>query len=143
MRDDQVMLLDTCHAGQAEYDLKDTGAATILEKHMETLVVAAANADQDANDVSQNDRGHGLFAYVLANGLAGDARRVHEPIVTDEDLASYVRQKVWDISPHHQQLPHYVPLKKTPAFDLAECDPATVGVKTQAAGRRPCRHGID
>ncbi len=91
----KLIILDTSHAQpvgdalqQAELNggMSDAVATTILSREIGSTVLAAATTDQEALEGYKN---HGLFAYVLADGLAGKAAS-SDRIVTNIDLAAYV-----------------------------------------------------
>jgi hypothetical protein len=62
-----------------------------------------ATADQEAVDDYKNT-GHGLFTYILADRLSGQGNLLKKGIVTDDELAIYVRQNVSDAS-NQKQIP--------------------------------------
>jgi WD40 repeat protein len=73
----KLLVLDTCHAGaMMNQSLADRGMdtgtrATTLGRDLKITVFAAAASDQEAREDSKYQ--HGLFTYVLANGLSGKA----------------------------------------------------------------------
>jgi hypothetical protein len=72
-------------------------AATILGNEIGLTVLAAATTDQEANEGFKD---HGLFTYVIANGLAGkDGVIVKAPVDNDgtvsaSGLLHYVMKEV-------------------------------------------------
>jgi WD40 repeat protein len=93
----KLVILDTCDAGNAGEVLKQNGgltakdAATILGRDYGFTVLAATGSDQEAQGGYKN---HGVFTYVVANGLAGQAADPTNGIVTSLLLAKHVNDNV-------------------------------------------------
>jgi len=102
----KLAVIDTCHAqpvGDALQDAQRTAGmnagtdATIRSRGIGVTVLAAATTDQEA---LENYRNHGLFTYVVAQGLSGeDGFAVKAPvdnngIVNTAGLAAYVQDEV-------------------------------------------------
>jgi uncharacterized caspase-like protein len=94
----KLVILDTCDAGNASAALKANGglrakdAATILGRDFGFTVLAATTTDQEALESPYKE--HGLFSYVVADGLAGKAADPSSGVVTSFVLADYVNDNV-------------------------------------------------
>jgi WD40 repeat protein len=103
----KLAVIDTCHAGaMGEAKGMDTQtAATILGNGLNLTVLAATTTDQEAID---SYKGHGLFTFIVADGLAGQAADASDGVVDDLLLAHYVSKKVGPLALNlyqHQQAP--------------------------------------
>ena len=110
----KLMFIDTCYAealGSALDIAVRTGgmsvatAATQMARSIGVTVVAAANTNEEAID---DYKGHGLFTYVLADGLAGQADLFKQGVVTNDGIAAYVRNTIPSLARNlyrHQQIP--------------------------------------
>ena len=65
---------------------------TILERTFGLTVLAATTSNQDA--IEGGYQGHGLFTFVVADGLAGRAADATTGIVSSFLLADYVGEQV-------------------------------------------------
>jgi WD40 repeat protein len=89
----KLMVIDTCHAetlGNAllmTRGLDEPTALKILSRAVGTTVLAASTSTQDALEGYQ---GHGLFSYVVADGLAGKGDVDKDGFVSTFGLAHYV-----------------------------------------------------
>jgi uncharacterized caspase-like protein len=92
------VILDTCEAGNASTVLKENSglssrdAATILGRDYGFTVLAATTTNQEALESPYKE--HGLFSYVVADGLSGKAADPSSGIVTSFVLANYVNDNV-------------------------------------------------
>ena len=103
----KLAVIDTCHAGaMGEAKGMDTRtAAVILGNGLNLTVLAAATTDQEAIDSYQ---GHGLFTFVVADGLRGGAADADNGIVDNFQLAHYVGKRVRPLAINlyqHEQVP--------------------------------------
>ena len=94
----KLILLDTCHAGAMGNALEPTtrrleehAAAGILSTAMGTTVLSAATSDENA---MEGQKGHGLFTWVLLQGLGGEADARRNGFVGTLELAAYVDAEV-------------------------------------------------
>lgn len=94
----KLILLDTCHAGAMGNALEPTtrrleehAAAGILSTAMGTTVLSAATSDENA---MEGQKGHGLFTWVLLQGLGGEADARKNGFVGTLELAAYVDAEV-------------------------------------------------
>ncbi len=94
----KLILLDTCHAGAMGNALEPTtrrleehAAAGILATAMGTTVLSAATSDENA---MEGQKGHGLFTWVLLQGLGGEADARKSGFVNTLELAAYVDAEV-------------------------------------------------
>jgi WD40 repeat protein len=94
----KLVILDTCDAGAAGVTLVADGgptaktAATILGRGYGFTVLAATTSNQDALEGGYKD--HGIFTYVVNDGLAGKAADTATGIVSSFLLANYVNDNV-------------------------------------------------
>jgi hypothetical protein len=102
----KVVILDTCNAGkggkeiqvtllQQTRGLTDSTAVKLLQRAIGSAVFSASSDTQLA---LEGYRGHGLFTYVLLEGLRGKADIKKEGYVTVLGLADYVEEQVIRIS---------------------------------------------
>ncbi len=71
--------------------LEEHAAARILSTAMGTTVLSAATSDQNA---MEGQKGHGLFTWVLLQGLGGEADARRSGFVNTLELAAYVDAEV-------------------------------------------------
>ncbi|MEZ5925624.1 MAG: caspase family protein [Hyphomicrobiaceae bacterium] len=83
----RIMLVDTCHAGNAFNArlVKDAADASIV-------VLAATDADTLAEE--RSDLGHGVFTYAMLQGLAGKADLTADNRIRTGELATFVGREV-------------------------------------------------
>ncbi len=100
----KLMVIDTCQAealGNAlvanlrTRGLDEATALKILSRAMGTTVLAASTSTQQALEGYQ---GHGLFTYVVADGLSGKGDVDKNGFVTTLGLAHYVGDQVRDLA---------------------------------------------
>jgi WD40 repeat protein len=108
----KLVIIDTCHA-QALGDalqiavltrgMNDSTATTILSRSLGLTVLAATKSDEEAQEGYKD---HGLFTYVVANGLQGHEDADQNGIVSAFLLAHYVHDQVpklaFDLFQHDQ-----------------------------------------
>jgi hypothetical protein len=93
----KVVFIDTCRAGAlgddaeafSTHGMSPETAATIISRQIGLTMLMAANSDQQAQEGYKD---HGLFTYVLTDGLAGKAAAYG--VVTSASLARYVDVQV-------------------------------------------------
>jgi len=107
----KLAIIDTCHAGAlgdalvAAKGMDGPTAATLLSNGLNLTVLAATATDQEAID-SYKD--HGLFTWVVAEGLSGKAADIDDGIVDNDLLAHYVSKHVGPLALNlyqHEQVP--------------------------------------
>jgi WD40 repeat protein len=107
----KLLVIDTCHAetlGNAllmTRGLDEPTALKILSRAVGTTVLAASTSTQEALEGYQ---GHGLFSYVVADGLAGKGDVDKDGFVSTFGLAHYVDIQVPDLARrefNHAQFP--------------------------------------
>jgi hypothetical protein len=83
----RIMLVDTCHAGNAFNSrlVKDAADASIV-------VLAATDADTLAEE--RSSLGHGIFTFAMLKGLAGAADLVADDRIRTRELAAFVGREV-------------------------------------------------
>jgi hypothetical protein len=110
----KLMVIDTCHAealGNAMQvalltrGLNEVTALKVLSRAVGTTVLAAGTSTQQA---LEGYEGHGLFTYVVAQGLMGKGDVDNNGIVNTLALAHYVDAQVPDLAQrqfNHKQYP--------------------------------------
>lgn len=110
----KLVVLDTCDAGKMGDALQvafltrgmsnDT-AMNILSRAVGSTILSAATSDQEA---VEGYKGHGLFTYVVAEGLGGAADVNQDGYVKTLELADYVDSTVPELAMklfNHRQYP--------------------------------------
>ena len=110
----KLVVLDTCDAGKMGDALQvafltrgmssDT-AMNILSRAVGSTILSAAASDQEA---VEGYKGHGLFTYVVTQGLGGAADVNHDGYVKTLELADYVDSTVPELAMKifkHRQYP--------------------------------------
>lgn len=94
----KLILLDTCHAGAmgdamllTTRTLEEDGAVNVLSGAVGSTVLSASTSDQEA---LEGENGHGLFTWVLLQGLGGQADVFHNGSIKTFELAAYVANEV-------------------------------------------------
>jgi WD40 repeat protein len=109
----KLMVIDTCHAealgnalqvGLLTRGLDEVTALKILSRAVGTTVLAASTSTQQA---LEGYEGHGLFTYVVAQGLMGKGDVDNNGIVNTLALAHYVDAQVPDIAQRQFNHPQY------------------------------------
>ena len=95
-----LMMLDTCNSGSFFEDsnkrgMGDKGIFERLSRATGHAILAAASDSQSA---MEGYNGHGVFTYVLLDGLAGNADSDGDGFVTLTELSSYVENQVPELS---------------------------------------------
>jgi WD40 repeat protein len=100
----KLMVIDTCHAealgnalqaGLMTRGMDDATAFKILSRAVGTTVLAASTSTQTALEGYQ---GHGLFTYVVADGLSGKGDVDKDGFVSTLGLAHYVDGQLPDLA---------------------------------------------
>jgi WD40 repeat protein len=101
----KLLLLDTCHAGAmgdammlTTRGLEEMAAVKVLSGAVGSTVLSASTSDQEA---LEGQDGHGLFTWVLLQGLGGDADLRKHGYINTFDLADYVDDEVPRIAEQH------------------------------------------
>jgi len=110
----KLVVLDTCDAGKMGDALQvafltrgmsnDT-AMNILSRAVGSTILSAATSEQEA---VEGYKEHGLFTYVVAQGLSGSADSNHDGFVKTLELADYVDSTVPELAMrlfNHRQYP--------------------------------------
>jgi len=96
----KLVVIDTCNAGALGDSLQvalltrgmsEVTAMKILGRAVGSTVLSASTSAQEA---LEGYRGHGLFTYVVAEGLAGKADADKDGFVSTLELAAYVDDRV-------------------------------------------------
>jgi len=96
----KLIILDTCNAGAAgdaiqtamlTRGMSEDTAMKILSRAVGSTILAAATSSQEALEGYQ---GHGLFTWVLAEGLKGKADKGKSGYIKTTDIADYVGEEV-------------------------------------------------
>jgi WD40 repeat protein len=110
----KLIVLDTCNSGQMLSNgpptlmtrgLSEDRATKVLARSVGSTVLSAATSQQEAVEGYQ---GHGLFTYVLAQGLRGQADTDRDGYVKTTEIADYVDNMVPDLAEQvfkHRQYP--------------------------------------
>lgn len=110
----KLIVLDTCNAGKLGESLQvamltrgmsDDTAMKILSRAVGSTILSAASSVQEALEGYQ---GHGLFTFVLTEGLKGAADSDKDGFVKTLELADYVDTKVPELAEkvfRHKQYP--------------------------------------
>jgi len=102
----KLVVLDTCNAGkggkeiqvallQQTRGLTDSTAVKLLQRAIGSAVFSASS---DAQQALEGYKGHGLFTYVLLDGLKGKADVKKDGYITVLGLADYVEEEVVKLS---------------------------------------------
>ena len=114
----KLIVLDTCNAGKLGDTLQvalltrgmnEDTAFKILSRAVGSTILSAATSQQEALEGYQ---GHGLFTWVLAEGLNGAADLDKDGFIKTIELASYVDEKVPELAEKvfkHKQFPVVAP----------------------------------
>jgi len=88
----KLLLLDTCHAGAGgDAVLVELASYKILSGAAGSAVFSASTSDQEA---LEGQGGHGLFTWVLLQGLGGEADAHKHGYIDTGDLWYYVKDEV-------------------------------------------------
>jgi WD40 repeat protein len=96
----KLIVLDTCNAGMLgdaiqvamlTRGMSEDTAFKILSRAVGSTILSAANSQQEA---LEGYRDHGLFTYVLSEGLQGKADMDKDGFVKTTELASYIEDEV-------------------------------------------------
>ena len=96
----KLIVLDTCNAGAAgdaiqtamlTRGMSEDTAMKILSRAVGSTILAASTSSQEALEGYQ---GHGLFTWVLAEGLQGKADKGKSGYIKTTDIADYVGEEV-------------------------------------------------
>jgi WD40 repeat protein len=101
----KLLLLDTCHAGAmgdammvSTRGLEELAAVKVLSGAVGSTVLSASTSDEEA---LEGQDGHGLFTWVLLQGMGGEADLRKHGYVNTFDLADYVDDEVPRIAEEH------------------------------------------
>jgi WD40 repeat protein len=101
----KLLLLDTCHAGAmgdammvTTRGLEELAAVKVLSGAVGSTVLSASTSDEEA---LEGQDGHGLFTWVLLQGMGGDADLRKHGYVNTFDLADYVDDEVPRVAEEH------------------------------------------
>lgn len=95
-----LMMLDTCNSGAffADSNKRGMGDKGIFERLSRATGHAILAAASDSQSAMEGYNGHGVFTYVLLDGLAGKADSDGDGFVTLTELSSYVENQVPELS---------------------------------------------
>ncbi|MEN6466866.1 MAG: caspase family protein, partial [Syntrophaceae bacterium] len=100
----KLIIIDTCNAGKLGEQLQmamltrgmsEDTAMKILSRAVGSTIISASSSLQEA---LEGYKDHGLFTYVLTEGMRGGADVARSGYVKTSDLASYVEEKVPEIA---------------------------------------------
>ena len=91
-----LLMLDTCNSGAFVADLGQRGLSekTAIDRLTRATGHATLAASSDTQSAMEGYEGHGVFTYVLLEGLKGEADSNDDGFVTLLELASYVENEV-------------------------------------------------
>ena len=110
----KLIVLDTCNAGKLgdaiqvamlTRGMSEDTAFKVLSRAVGSTILSAANTQQEA---LEGYRGHGLFTYVLSEGLQGKADMDKDGFVKTTELANYIEDEVSFLAEkvfNHKQFP--------------------------------------
>jgi len=96
----KLIVLDTCNAGAAgnaiqvamlTRGMSEDTAIKILSRAVGSTILSAATSSQEA---LEGYKGHGLFTWVLTQGLSGKADKGKSGYIKTTDIADYVGEEV-------------------------------------------------
>ncbi|MDO5774982.1 MAG: caspase family protein [Spirochaetales bacterium] len=95
-----LMMLDTCNSGAffADSNKRGMGDKGIFERLSRATGHAILAAASDSQSAMEGYNGHGVFTYVLLDGLAGNADSNNDGFVSLTELSSYVENQVPELS---------------------------------------------
>lgn len=95
-----LMMLDTCNSGAffADSNKRGMGDKGIFERLSRATGHAILAAASDSQSAMEGYNGHGVFTYVLLDGLAGKADSNDDGFVSLTELSSYVENQVPELS---------------------------------------------
>jgi uncharacterized caspase-like protein len=111
----KVILLDTCSAGamgdaiqvaMLTKGMNENTAMNLLSRAVGSTVLSASTKTQEANEGYKQ---HGLFTYVLSEGMKGKADAGKSGFIKTSDLAEYVGTEVPSLASsffHREQMPN-------------------------------------
>ena len=111
----KLIVLDTCNAGKLgeaiqvavlTRGLNEDAALKLLSRAVGSTIISASSSVQEA---LEGYRGHGLFTYVVAEGLKGKADLNRDGFVKTSELADYVESEVPELAEKvfkHKQFPN-------------------------------------
>lgn len=100
----KVIVLDTCNAGQMgdaiqvallTRGMSEEAAIKILSRAVGSTILSSSTSSQEALEGYQ---GHGLFTWVLTEGMKGKADKSHSGFIKTTDLVDYVENEVPEIA---------------------------------------------
>jgi len=112
----KIVILDTCNAGKAGKGIqlallqqtRGLTEATAIKILQRAVGSATFMASSDTQEALEGYQGHGLFTYVLMEGLKGKADFKRDGIITVTGLKLYAEEEVVTLSEQvfkHQQIP--------------------------------------
>ncbi|MEN6621632.1 MAG: caspase family protein [Smithella sp.] len=102
----KLIILDTCNAGKGGKEIqiallqqtRGLNEATAVKLLQRTIGSAVFSASSDTQQALEGYKGHGLFTYVLMEGLRGKADLKKDGFITIYGLADYVGEQVVNLS---------------------------------------------
>lgn len=109
----KVIVLDTCNAGQMSDSLQmamltrgmsEDTAFKILSRAVGSTILSSATSTQEA---LEGYKGHGLFTWVLTEGMQGKADKGKTGLIKTNDLVDYVESVVPEIAERYFKRKQY------------------------------------
>ena len=109
----KMIIFDTCSSGAIGEGLQlalltrglsERTAIKLLSRAVGSTIISASKSNQEA---IEGYKGHGLFTYVLAEGLLGKADLNRDKFIKTRELGDYVEDEVTEISETIFKHPQY------------------------------------
>jgi uncharacterized caspase-like protein len=89
-----LVLIDACHSGGFVED-NHVGSAKVLRDALADSNVSVITSSQNAElSIEDPTWGHGAFTQALLEALSGRSKTIYTDLVSVEELATYVRNRV-------------------------------------------------
>jgi len=103
-----LLIMDSCKSGSALLAFRGAeGRRALMQLARSTGVYIIASSNQNQYAAEVKDLGHGIFTYVLLNGLEGEASKGENSSITVKRLLAYVEEKLPGMSQKYKQEPQY------------------------------------
>lgn len=116
-----LVILDTCNSGSfINASARGMAEKTAIDRLSRATGQATIAASSDQQSAMEGYKGHGVFTYVLLEGLSGKADLNGDGYISVSELASYAEEKVPELSFEkwgYEQFPQ-VDLRKQSSFPL-------------------------
>jgi uncharacterized caspase-like protein len=112
----KILILDCCHSGGNERSADDTAVGPSSQKLGESFarakgLITLASCQTDETSKEWDAKHHGLFTYILAQGLAGAADFDHNGIVDSDEIYRYTVDHVPLTAQHELNTTRQTPVR--------------------------------